>query len=104
MVAFTDAKEVSAEIVKQFNLLLVTLFCSVARKTSGNDLDILVVVEDRDDYQGEKQILSCNALWQNITTDSISPLSSCRFQNILTNYVLMSLSSIQSSKKGKFST
>ena len=53
MVTFTDVKEVSAEIVKQFNPLLVTHFGFVARKTSGNDLDILVVVEDRD-YQGEK--------------------------------------------------
>ena len=62
MVEFTDAKDVSAEIVKQFNPLLVTLFGSVARKTSGNDLDILVVVEDRDDYQGEKtdSLLQCS--------------------------------------------
>ena len=48
MVTFADAKEVSAEIVKQLNPLLVTLFGSVARKASGNDLDILVVVEDRE--------------------------------------------------------
>lgn len=53
MVTFADAKEVSAEIVKQLNPLLVTLFGSVARKASGNDLDILVVVEDSA-YHGEK--------------------------------------------------
>ena len=53
MATFNDAKEVSAEIVKGFNPLLVTLFGSVARESEGNDLDILVVVDDNN-YQGEK--------------------------------------------------
>ena len=46
MVTFSDAKEVTAEIVKGFDPLLVTLFGSVARERIGNDLDLLVVMED----------------------------------------------------------
>jgi HEPN domain-containing protein/predicted nucleotidyltransferase len=46
MVTLNDAKEVAAEIVKGFGPLLVTLFGSVARGRSGNDLDLLVVMED----------------------------------------------------------
>ncbi|MEI6702815.1 MAG: HEPN domain-containing protein [Deltaproteobacteria bacterium] len=46
MVTFSDAKEVAAEIVKGFDPLLVTLFGSVARERIGNDLDLLVVMED----------------------------------------------------------
>ena len=51
MVTFNDAKEVAAEIVKGFDPLLVTLFGSVAREHIGNDLDLLVVMED-DSYHG----------------------------------------------------
>jgi len=46
VVTFSDAKEVAAEIVKGFDPLLVTLFGSVARERIGNDLDLLVVMED----------------------------------------------------------
>jgi len=46
VVTFSDAKEVTAEIVKGFDPLLVTLFGSVARERIGNDLDLLVVMED----------------------------------------------------------
>lgn len=46
MVTLNDAKEVAAEIVKGFDPLMVTLFGSVARERSGNDLDLLVVMED----------------------------------------------------------
>ena len=46
MVTLNDAQEVAAEIVKGFDPLLVTLFGSVARERSGNDLDLLVVMED----------------------------------------------------------
>ena len=46
MVTFNDAKEVAGEIVKEFDPLLITLFGSVARERSGNDLDLLVVLED----------------------------------------------------------
>jgi HEPN domain-containing protein len=51
MATFNDAKEVAAEIVKGFDPLLVTLFGSVARERIGNDLDLLVVMED-DQYHG----------------------------------------------------
>jgi predicted nucleotidyltransferase len=51
MATFSDAKEVAAEIVKGFDPLLVTLFGSVAREHIGNDLDLLVVMED-DKYHG----------------------------------------------------
>lgn len=65
MATFNDAKEISAEIVKEFNPLLITLFGSVARESVGNDLDILVVVEDKN-YQGER-------------TDSLLQLSLAKF-------------------------
>lgn len=51
MATFNNAKEVAAEIVKGFDPLLVTLFGSVARDHIGNDLDLLVVMED-DKYHG----------------------------------------------------
>jgi HEPN domain-containing protein/predicted nucleotidyltransferase len=48
MVTFYDAKEVAADIVQGFHPLLVTLFGSVARDNVGNDLDLLIVVDDTD--------------------------------------------------------
>ncbi len=51
MVTYNEAKEVAAEIVKGFDPLMVTLFGSVARERVGNDLDLLVVMED-DKYHG----------------------------------------------------
>jgi HEPN domain-containing protein len=51
MVTFYDAKEVAADIVQGVHPLLVTLFGSVARDNVGNDLDLLVVVDDAD-YHG----------------------------------------------------
>ncbi|MEI6207372.1 MAG: HEPN domain-containing protein [Desulfuromonadales bacterium] len=51
MVTFFDAKEVAADIVHKFHPLLVTLFGSVSRDNVGNDLDLLVVVDDAD-YHG----------------------------------------------------
>jgi predicted nucleotidyltransferase len=51
MPTFNNAKEVAAEIVKGFDPLLITLFGSVARERIGNDLDLLVVLED-DKYHG----------------------------------------------------
>lgn len=46
MVTLKQAQEVSAEIVKKFQPVSITVFGSVARTGSGNDLDIMVVVDD----------------------------------------------------------
>jgi len=61
MATFNDAKEVTAEIVKGFDPLMVTLFGSVARERVGNDLDMLVVMED-DKYHGMEtdSLLQCS--------------------------------------------
>jgi HEPN domain-containing protein len=65
MVTFNDAKEVAGEIVKGFDPLLITLFGSVARERSGNDLDLLVVMED--------------AMYHGIETDSLLQRSLGKF-------------------------
>ena len=51
MVTFENAKEVAKHLVNQLHPALVTLFGSVARNNAGNDLDILVVVDDAE-YHG----------------------------------------------------
>jgi predicted nucleotidyltransferase len=53
MVTFNDAKEVAKHLVSQVHPELVMLFGSVARENVGNDLDLLVVVDDRN-YHGRE--------------------------------------------------
>ncbi|MCL4456383.1 MAG: HEPN domain-containing protein [Nitrospirae bacterium] len=47
MVTLKDAKEVSEKINRAFSPLSITVFGSTAREGSGNDLDLLVVLDDR---------------------------------------------------------
>ncbi len=53
MVTLQNAKDVADTIVQHINPRLVTLFGSVARDNIGNDLDLLIVVND-DAYQGRQ--------------------------------------------------
>lgn len=46
MVTLKDAKEVSERINETFHPILITLFGSTAREGSGNDLDLLIVLDD----------------------------------------------------------
>jgi HEPN domain-containing protein/predicted nucleotidyltransferase len=46
MVTLEEAKTVSREIVRRFQPVSITVFGSVARTGSGNDLDIMVVVDE----------------------------------------------------------
>ena len=46
MVTIEQAKEITDEIVNRFHPVSVTVFGSVARNGSGNDLDIMVVVDE----------------------------------------------------------
>jgi HEPN domain-containing protein/predicted nucleotidyltransferase len=47
MVTLKDAKEVSERINKTFHPLSITVFGSIAREGSGNDLDLLIVIDDK---------------------------------------------------------
>lgn len=47
MVTIEDAKIVAADIASSIQPQLITVFGSVARKHSGNDLDLLIVVADK---------------------------------------------------------
>lgn len=47
MVTLKNAKEVSGEINKALNPLSITVFGSIAREGRGNDLDLLVVLDDK---------------------------------------------------------
>ncbi|MBI4686797.1 MAG: HEPN domain-containing protein [Nitrospirae bacterium] len=47
MVTLKDAKEVSETINKTFNPVLISVFGSIAREGIGNDLDLLVVLDDK---------------------------------------------------------
>lgn len=47
MVTLKDAKEVSEVIHKEFAPVLIIVFGSTAREGSGNDLDLLVILDDR---------------------------------------------------------
>ncbi|MBI5212861.1 MAG: HEPN domain-containing protein [Nitrospirae bacterium] len=47
MVTLKDAKEVSEKINKAFHPLSITVFGSIAKEGKGNDLDLLVVLDDR---------------------------------------------------------
>jgi HEPN domain-containing protein/predicted nucleotidyltransferase len=47
MVTLKDAKEVSGTINKAFNTISITVFGSTAREGMGNDLDLLVVIDDK---------------------------------------------------------
>ena len=46
MVTLEDAKQVSDEIVRRFKPVSITVFGSVARNGTGNDLDIMVIVDE----------------------------------------------------------
>lgn len=62
MVTFLDAKEVASYLVNQVHPLLITLFGSVARHDIGNDLDLLVVLDDADYHGIETDALVQRAL------------------------------------------
>lgn len=47
MITLQDAKEVSEKINKALNPLSITVFGSIAREGRGNDLDLLVIVDDK---------------------------------------------------------
>ena len=51
MVTIDDAKMVAADIANSIKPQLITVFGSVARESSGNDLDLLIVVADQN-YAG----------------------------------------------------
>lgn len=53
MVTLEEAKTVSKEIVRRFQPVSITVFGSVARTGSGNDLDIMVVVDETRSAPGE---------------------------------------------------
>jgi HEPN domain-containing protein len=46
MVTLQDAKSVTADLAKRFNPVFIFIFGSVARNGAGNDLDMLIVVDD----------------------------------------------------------
>lgn len=57
MVTFNDAKEVAQHLVSQVRPELVMLFGSVARENVGNDLDLLVVINDQNYHGRETDML-----------------------------------------------
>jgi len=48
MVTFNDAKDASAALVAELHPLSVMLFGSVAKEGAGNDLDLLIIVDDKE--------------------------------------------------------
>ncbi|MCL4491570.1 MAG: HEPN domain-containing protein [Nitrospirae bacterium] len=48
MVTLKEAREISKAINKTFNPLSITIFGSTAKEGAGNDLDLLVVLDDRE--------------------------------------------------------
>lgn len=57
MVTLQDAKEVSERINKTFHPLSITVFGSTAREGRGNDLDLLVVLDDREQSLNNADLL-----------------------------------------------
>jgi HEPN domain-containing protein/predicted nucleotidyltransferase len=81
-VTYEDAKDAAASIRKAVDPYSIVLFGSVAREGSGNDLDLLILIED-----GERSIEDAGSLVQNslkpyykkFSIDPfILPLSKCR--------------------------
>lgn len=57
MVTLRDAKNVASSIVKTLNPISIILFGSVARESSGADLDLLIVTDDGLPKEGDANIL-----------------------------------------------
>ena len=60
IVTYEDAKKAAASIRKAVDPCSVVLFGSVAREGSGNDLDLLILIDDR-----ERNIEDAGSLVQN---------------------------------------
>ena len=58
MVTLQDAKSVSADLADRFNPAFIFIFGSVARNGAGNDLDMLIVLDDEknDIIEADKKI------------------------------------------------
>lgn len=73
MITLKDAQKVTDAIVKTLNPVSVMLFGSVAREGTGNDLDLLIVTDDKKGKIQDKNLLLHKCLKRFYTKFAIDP-------------------------------